>query len=65
MPEVELIVTFRNVDNIKNIPLTGWYTQDVNLLSRKLIVKQLKINTAMGNFDQISNQLSQDLVHLN
>ena len=65
MPDVDLIVTFRNVDNIKNIPLTGWYTQDVNLLSRKLIVKQLKINTAMGNFDQISNQLSQDLVHLN
>ena len=65
MPDEDLIVTFRCTDNIKNIPLAGWYTQDINTLCRKIVVKQLKINTALGNFDQISNQLSQDLVHLN
>ena len=65
MPDEDLMVTFRCTNNIKNIPLTGWYTQDINAVCRKIVVRQLKINTAMGNFDQISNQLSQDLVHLN
>ena len=26
MPNDEIIVTFRNADNVKNIPLGGWYT---------------------------------------
>ena len=66
MPDEDLIVTFRCTDNIKNIPLAGWYTpHDLNALCRKIVVRQLRINTALGDFDQISNKLSQDLVHLN
>ena len=66
MGESEIFVTFRNVENIKNIPLNGWYTQDINQLCRKLVVKQIQIQTHnYQSFDQISNKLNVDLVHLN
>jgi len=64
MPHEDIIVTFRNASNVKNIPLGGWYTQDVNLLCRKLVVKQININVKLGNFDKISDKLSEDLVRL-
>ena len=64
MPNDEITVTFRSANNVKNIPLGGWFTTDINMLCRKIVVKQIKINMKAGDFDKISDTISQQLLKL-
>lgn len=53
MPDKEVQITFRNAKNVKNIPLTGWFTEDVRTLAKKFVARQINLPQARLGEDTI------------
>ena len=43
MPDQEVQIAFRNSKNVKNLPLAGWFTQNVPMMCKKFIVRQINL----------------------
>ena len=63
MPEEEVIITFRNSMNVKNIPLNGWFTIDIAALAKKFVVRKIQFGSDGRQAKQRSLANISDTVH--
>ena len=64
MPQQDVIITLRNATNVKNIPLAGWFTTDIALLAKKLVVRTIDYAKQAKDLKQISDHVSLHLSQL-
>ena len=65
MPDSEVTVTLRNSTNVKNIPLSGWFTTNIPQLCKMLIVRQINFSLHAGDLQRVSDFINQELVQIN
>ena len=64
MPAEEIIVTMRNSRNLKNIPLDGWFTNDIAHLCSKFHVRTMNFSQRATDVKEISDNLQRELKQL-
>ena len=61
MPTSQIIVTLRNSNNIVNMPLEGWFTEDIAILCSKFQVRTMNYSHKVNQIDNISDSLQREL----
>mmetsp|Transcript_8298 Transcript_8298/g.11489 ORF Transcript_8298/g.11489 Transcript_8298/m.11489 type:complete len:97 (+) Transcript_8298:247-537(+) len=65
MPNDDFMVTFRNSNHCKHIPLPSWFSQDVPRMCKKLIVRELTFDKRTKDVEQVGRLLGEQLVTIN
>lgn len=55
MPDECIMITLRNSQNIKNIPLDGWFTENIVALAKKIQVRSITGFASESSVQSIGN----------